>query len=705
MAILKEKDNCWRVSSAKQAAFLIDGAAYFKAFAETIENAQKSIFIASWDFDSRIPLFNHPNSAAGEANLGEFLNAKAKRTSELHIYILNWDFPILYVRERELLPIFNLGWKTHRRIHWHLDDEHPMGASQHQKFVVVDNRVAFCGGLDLSNSRWDTPKHPPDDPRRKTPDGKHYGPFHDIQMMVEGEAAHLMGELFRDRWKMATGNFIHLKSTGSSDLWPKNLTADLNDIQVGISRTLPAYKGRKEVREVEKLFIDGIAAAKKNLYIESQYLTSCAIAEALRKSLAKKEGPEICIILPQKSSGWLEQSTMDSLRAPILESLFKDDHQHRLRVSYPVLDDGETSLYVHSKVMIVDDQLAVIGSANLSNRSMGFDSECNLAIEASANPKAGEAIAFLRNRLLAEHLGSSVEEVSGAIASQKSMIKGIDALSLSSGRQLKNLECKQPLPIDGATIVENHEMLDPETPVEFDRLMDQFVKYEKIETRITPITKVAGILFFLFALAVAWHWTPLAEWINRENLVLWGGKIKGHPLSFTVIMAVYVVGGLLMIPVTLLIGVTAMIYDPVWATIYALSGCLLSALAAFFIGSRAGKQMVRKLAGKKLNRLSRQMAKQGILTVAIIRNLPVAPFTIVNLIAGASHIRLKDYLIGTASGMLPGILAVTLFADRLMHAIENPGWISGIIAAAIAIVMIAGNLWITKRLTDDKSKD
>jgi uncharacterized membrane protein YdjX (TVP38/TMEM64 family) len=148
-----------------------------------------------------------------------------------------------------------------------------------------------------------------------------------------------------------------------------------------------------------------------------------------------------------------------------------------------------------------------------------------------------------------------------------------------------------------------------------------------------------------------------------------------------------------------------MIYAPVWATIYALSGCLLSALAAFFIGSRAGKQMVRKLAGKKLNRLSRQMAKQGILTVAIIRNLPVAPFTIVNLIAGASHIRLKDYLIGTASGMLPGILAVTFFADRLMHAIENPGWISGIIAAAIAIVMIAGNLWITKRLTDDRSKD
>jgi uncharacterized membrane protein YdjX (TVP38/TMEM64 family) len=129
-----------------------------------------------------------------------------------------------------------------------------------------------------------------------------------------------------------------------------------------------------------------------------------------------------------------------------------------------------------------------------------------------------------------------------------------------------------------------------------------------------------------------------------------------------------------------------------------LSGCLLNAWTTYLVGSGLGKQTVRKLAGKRLNRLSRQMAKQGILTVAITRNIPVAPFTIVNMIAGASHIKLKDYLIGTAIGMLPGILAITIFADRLLHTIQNPDWINALIAAALATALILGSWWIKKRL-------
>jgi uncharacterized membrane protein YdjX (TVP38/TMEM64 family) len=93
------------------------------------------------------------------------------------------------------------------------------------------------------------------------------------------------------------------------------------------------------------------------------------------------------------------------------------------------------------------------------------------------------------------------------------------------------------------------------------------------------------------------------------------------------------------------------------------------------------------------------MARQGILTVALIRNIPVAPFSLVNLIAGASHIKLKDYLLGTAAGMLPGILVITLFADRLLHTIQHPGWVNGFVAAALAVIMIAGNIWVTKRLS------
>jgi phosphatidylserine/phosphatidylglycerophosphate/cardiolipin synthase-like enzyme/uncharacterized membrane protein YdjX (TVP38/TMEM64 family) len=680
-------------------AFLIDGAAYFEALAKTIEQAQKTLFIAAWDIDSRIQLLRREDAEFQIPCLGDFLNAKAKQTPGLQVYILTWDYPMLYIREREWLPIFNLGWKTHRRIHFHLDDEHPIGASQHQKIAVVDNRLAFCGGMDLSNSRWDTPQHKIDDPRRKDPNGKPYGPVHDLQIMVSGDSASVLGELFVDRWKWATGAPIGVTDCQSNDIWPDNLVPDIKDVIVAIARTLPAYKDRREIYEVENLYLDGIGAARKSIYVENQYFTSDKIAAALASRLSQKQGPEIIMVLPRKSSGWLEQSTMDSLRARILKGLFEADHHDRLRIFYPAIGDGEISAYVHSKLMIVDDRLAIMGSANLSNRSMGLDSECCLAIEAEDDTRIAEATTILRNRLLAEHLGASIDALNDALSDEASLIETIETWSVAGHRRLEKLAYSQSLPFDAAAIVPDHKLLDPEAPIEFDRLMDRFSHDQDGGGKLLPVIKIAVTLLVLLSLAAAWRWTPLSEWIDSENLAAWARAIRGNSISFLGVLGAYVIGGLIMVPITLLVGVTAMVYSPTWGALYALSGCLLNAWATYLIGSRLGKQTIRKLAGQRLNRLSRQMAKQGILTVAIIRNIPLAPFTIVNMIAGASHIRLKDYLLGTAIGMLPGILVITVFADRLLHAIQNPDWLNALIAAALAATLILGSWWIKKRLT------
>jgi uncharacterized membrane protein YdjX (TVP38/TMEM64 family) len=476
----------------------------------------------------------------------------------------------------------------------------------------------------------------------------------------------------------------------------------LEDSPVAIARTLPAYKGRKEVQEIKQLYEKGIAAAKESIYLENQYLTSGKIAEALANSLLQKQGPEIIMVLPSESGGWLEQSTMDSLRARLLEGLFKADRYQRLRIFYPTAEDGQTSIYVHSKLMIVDDRLAVIGSANLSNRSMGLDSECCLAFEADGHPKIAEVNASLRNHLLAEHLGTSVDSVTNTLGEQGSLIKTIETLS-GSGRSLKQLDHKQSLPVDGAVIVPDHKLLDPEAPVEFDRMMDRFVQDTDGRAKIQQVIKIAGVLLILLALAAAWRWSPLSEWIDSENLAAWAREIRGHPMSFLGVLGAYVIGGVIMIPITLLVGVTAMVFAPTWGALYAWSGCLLNAWVTYLMGSGLGKQTVRKLAGQRLNRMSRQLAKQGILSVAIMRNIPIAPFTIVNIIAGASHIKLKDYLIGTAVGMLPGILAITIFADRLLHAIQNPDWINALIAAVLAIALIVGSWWTKKRLAGGNS--
>jgi phosphatidylserine/phosphatidylglycerophosphate/cardiolipin synthase-like enzyme/uncharacterized membrane protein YdjX (TVP38/TMEM64 family) len=704
VAILKEGHNCWRRAHADRAGFLIDGKAYFEALAGAVEKAQETICIAAWDIDSRIKLLRDGNGA-GTGELGDFLNDKAQRIPEMRIYVLSWDFPMLYLREREPLPIFNLGWKTHRRIHFHLDDEHPIGASQHQKLVLIDNRVAFCGGLDLTNHRWDTPAHRSDDPRRIDPDGEPYGPFHDVQMIVDGEAAAALGELFVDRWRLATGDWPDLAGSASEAPWPEDLAPGLEDIDVAVARTLPAYKGREAVCEVETLYRDAVAAAETCVYIENQYLTSQKVVRSLADSLSQAAGPEVVIVLPQKSSGWLEQSTMDALRARHLKALADADRHDRLRVYYPALGDGGTSVYVHSKLMVVDDRLAIVGSANLSNRSMGFDSECNLAIEAEPGTEAAGAVAALRHRLLAEHLGTSAETVSDAFSGRDSLIGAIDALTDTAGRHLKKLPVEPAGPIDAAELVGDEALLDPEAPVEFDRLMDRFVQNDGGRAKMRQVVKITVVLLVLVSMAAAWRWTPLSEWIDRENLAAWAGALKGSPLSYPAVVGVFVAGGLLMVPVTLMIGVTAMVFDPPFAAFYALSGCLSNALASYLIGAALGRQAVRRLAGRRLNRLSRQMAERGIWAMAIIRNIPVAPFSIVNMIAGASHIRLRDFLIGTGLGMLPGILAITLFADRLLQSFKNPNWINALVVAGLALVLILGSWWAKKRLSAGRRKD
>ncbi len=148
---------------------------------------------------------------------------------------------MIYAMEREFFPRYKLKWLPHKRIHFCLDGEHPIGASQHQKVVVIDDTVAFSGGFDVSKWRWDTSEHLPDDKLRVDPEGKPYPPFHDVQMVVDGEAASALGELVR----AALGSSLRRTAVEVDQdqmimiPWPISVTPDFKDISVAISRTLP----------------------------------------------------------------------------------------------------------------------------------------------------------------------------------------------------------------------------------------------------------------------------------------------------------------------------------------------------------------------------------------------------------------------------------------------------------------------------------
>ncbi|HWT71551.1 MAG TPA: hypothetical protein VN361_05135, partial [Oxalicibacterium sp.] len=183
--LLQPGHNCWQIAQARRFSLLIDAQAYFSAVRQAMCNAHRSIFILSWDIDSRVRLVPDGANDGWPEPLGEFLAALVKARPALHVHVLNWDFAMLYALERELPPAYGNGWQTQRRLMVQMDGRHPVGASHHQKIVVIDDAIAFVGGLDLTRSRWDTPEHACDNPLRRDADGKAYAPFHDVQALVD----------------------------------------------------------------------------------------------------------------------------------------------------------------------------------------------------------------------------------------------------------------------------------------------------------------------------------------------------------------------------------------------------------------------------------------------------------------------------------------------------------------------------------------
>jgi uncharacterized membrane protein YdjX (TVP38/TMEM64 family) len=194
------------------------------------------------------------------------------------------------------------------------------------------------------------------------------------------------------------------------------------------------------------------------------------------------------------------------------------------------------------------------------------------------------------------------------------------------------------------------------------------------------------ILFVLMALA--WHYTPLGRWINLDSLIALAASIDDEPVAPVAVIGFYAIAGLL-IPVTLLIAVTGIVFGPVYGAAYAIIGSLSSAALTYQLGKWVGRDAVRRYLGKRVNRLSCRIASRGILAMAILRVLPVAPFTVVNLIAGASRIGLCDYMLGTAIGMSPGIILTVVFVHHLTQAMRNPSPEAFAILAAVIALMIA----------------
>jgi len=463
--------SVWRYARASRAHVIIDAAAYFQIMQQSMHQARQRILMIGWDFDTRVRLgpgrkfYNRPDRAVQPARLGPFVIWLVQRTKGLQVRVLKWNFGALRFIFRGSMIIDLLRWWLCPGIAFKFDSAHPLGCSHHQKIVVIDDNFSVCGGIDMTSDRWDTPEHLDNDLRRRHPYGSRlYGPWHDLTMLVEGEAAAALGELGRERWMQAGASPLLPCRNQSESAWPPQLKAEFDNVELGIARTRSAWGNQPEVREIEALFTEHIRRARRFIYAESQYFASRAIAEAIAERLAEPDPPEVVLINPRTSSGWLAQTAMDGARVQLCQAIAERDHRQRFRIFIPCNAAG-TPIYVHAKLMIVDDEVVRIGSANMNNRSMGLDSECDLFIDAArpGNGHAAAPIQRLRHTLLAEHLGMTRQQVADGLARHGAMIALIEAAS-KRGRHLEPFVLR-PLSDAGKAVADN-ALLDPERPQE-----------------------------------------------------------------------------------------------------------------------------------------------------------------------------------------------------------------------------------------------
>lgn len=678
-SIIQVGRNCWRQESAGRVAFLVDAAHYFEALYEAFHRAQSTIWILGWDIHSRTPLMPH-GDRDGPTELADVLRDVTQRNPELRVRILTWDPAPIYLLEREFTLLIRYSFNIGERVKHRFASDHTAGASHHQKVVVVDNKLAFTGGIDLTLRRWDTREHRPNDPRRVDPSGASYRPFHDVQLAVDGEAAAALGSLFEERWRGATGRSLESPQT-AEDPWPDSLRPDLRNVSVGFARTRARYGDRSPVREVEQLYLDGIAAAERFILIENQYLTSSSICDALEMRLVKEEGPEVLILAPREQSGRLAELSMGAMRSKMVRALRAADKHARLRIVCPIVGD-DVPVNLHAKVMVIDDVMALVGSANISNRSLGLDTECDAVIEAGDNEETRAAIGAFRDGLIAEHLGVSVKTLRKTAEKEGSLLKALEGLG-DSDRYLEELQV-EPRP--------DHPMLDkliadPEGPLE-EQLALRVVPDEAIEDGLRRVPRiVAGVAVALLMVGAAawwmWHGWPDTETLRgyfeplRERA--WG------PPAGSIILAL---ATLCMLPVNALIIAAVFVFGPWVGAAVSMGGSLLGACGGYGLGRVLWRQTVRKLAGSRVNRLATELRKRGVLAVVAIRLFPGAPYVVVNLVAGSAHVKFRDFLIGTFIGMTPGILVLSLATDRILAAARKPT-AATVVQAFVVVILLA----------------
>lgn len=398
----------------------MDARDYYAAFHDLARKARRSILLLGWQFDSDVPLLRGKDVPPGvdpeSVELLPFLDGLCANNPDLEVRMLAWDHSLWFVLEREVLQKLSFSLRTSERFHFENDATVSQYGAHHQKVAIIDGRVAFLGSADICQDRWDTSAHACGDELRISRGGKPCKPYHEVQAVVTGAAARSLVDLFVQRWADGTGEELDAASLivdepKEDDPLPPQISLAMPRADVALHRQYPPRLGRPAIREIRDMFQAWIREAERLVYIETQYLTSRVVADALVARMRDAARPklDIVIVLPQKPEALKEELAVGATQVEVIDELTKVAREtgHALGLFNVAGRDGrgfDHFVYIHSKLLLVDDRRLTIGSANLNNRSMTLDSELNVAW--TTDEPAGDvarAIAALRRRLLGEH--------------------------------------------------------------------------------------------------------------------------------------------------------------------------------------------------------------------------------------------------------------------------------------------------------------
>lgn len=475
-SLLVPSETCATIVENARGGLLVDGRDFYRAFYDAACKAEHTVLMAGWQFSSSVELVRGADATACDlpTSLIAMLTELCNRKPDLQVYMLPWDSSPIFTFEREPLQRLKFHLKGHERIHWKMDNAHPPGASHHQKLIVIDRAIAFVGGMDVCDSRWDDRAHRAELAERCS--GSHsYTPYHDVQAYVTGDAVDVLRTWFAERWELASGHVLELADCERSSIEIRP-TLEVHAPRLALARTWPKMTDpdHREIRELYHLHARAIATAKRLIYIENQYFSSHEIARALELRMRddRENKLEIVMVLPQKSAGFKERISIGVYQARHLEQLTKTAAEtgHHLGVYYQVArgaGDEEIPVFIHAKVLAVDDRFLLVSSANTSNRSMGYDTELGIAWEA---PAPTQSLHDARMDLLAEHIGLEDAEAERLLGpSTAGLVAKLDALAAAKTHQLRlhhRNQDEKPGKLLGLFV--------PDTPVFDPKSADQF---------------------------------------------------------------------------------------------------------------------------------------------------------------------------------------------------------------------------------------